>query len=69
MNDSSSALTSVKKTRSLDNIFVFKEPEKEFKEDSTRSLFIMRDFTSLKRIKKGLRPLILSFESMTKVSQ
>ena len=31
MNASSSALTSVKKTRSLDNLFVFKEPKKSLK--------------------------------------
>ena len=28
MDDSSNTLTSVKKTRSLDNLFVFREPEK-----------------------------------------
>ena len=31
MNDSSSDLTSTKKTRSLNNLFVFKEPEKSLK--------------------------------------
>ena len=69
MNDSSSALMSVKKTISLDNLFVFKDPEKSYKEDSNRSLFMMRDFMSLNRIKKGLGPSMLSLESMTKVSQ
>ena len=33
MNDSSSALTSMKKTRSLDNLFIFKEPEKSLKKN------------------------------------
>ena len=68
MNESSSALMSVKKTISLDNLFVFKEPEKSLKK-TTLGLFSFGDFTSLKRIRKGLRPLMLSFESMTKVSQ
>ena len=33
-DDSSNALTSVKKTRSLDNIFVFKDPENSLKKTS-----------------------------------
>ena len=60
MNDSSSALTSVKKAISLDNIFVFKETEKSLKKNP---------LGLLKRIRKGLGPLMLSLESVTKESQ
>ena len=58
----------MKKTRSLDDLFVFKELEKSFKEDSIKSLYTMLVFTSLERIRNGRGPLILGFKSMTKVS-
>ena len=51
----------------LDDIFVFKDPEKELKEDSMGFLYTMLVFMSLERIKNRLRPSILGFKSVTKV--
>ena len=50
---------SVKKTISLDNIFIFREPKKEFKEDSMRFLYKMSIFMSLERIENGLDDLFM----------
>ena len=44
----------MKKTTSLDNLFVFREPEKGFKENSMRFLYTMSYFTSLERIGNGI---------------
>ena len=51
MKDSSSALMSVKKTRSLDNLFVFKEPEKSLKKNPL-GLFHDEGFYESKKIPK-----------------
>ena len=61
--------TSLERIRNgLDDIFVFKEPEKELKEDSMGFLYTMLVFMSLERIGNGLEPLILGFKRVTKVS-
>ena len=55
MEDSSNTLTSVKKTRSLNNLFVFREPKNSLK----RTLYTMSIFTSMERIENGLDDLFM----------
>ena len=54
---------SMKKTRSLDNLFIFRESEKGFKENSMKCLYTMSLFTSLERFKNGLDYLFMFKES------
>ena len=60
MNDSSSALTSVKKTRSLDNIFVFKDPEKSLKK-TPLGLFSYEGFYESEKNQKRTRTFDAKF--------
>ena len=60
MNESSSALTSVKKTTSLENIFVFKEPEKSLK-NTPLGIFHDEGFYESKKNQKMTRKFDAKF--------
>ena len=52
---------SVKKTRSLDNPFIFEEPKKSLKETPLRFLFMMRNFYEPKKNLKKTRKFDTEF--------
>ena len=53
----------MKKTRSLNNLFIFRDSEKGFKENSMKFLYTMSLFMSLERFRNGLDYLFMFKES------